>query len=138
MNPIKIKAYRRYNEDEILELYGSVGWSNYVNKPAMLRLAFEHSLSAFGAYSSGQLVGIIRVVGDGHSIIYIQDIIVHPEYQGKGIGRLLLEEVLKRYDDVYQKVLLTDNQPQSVSFYRSSGFSTANELDCVAMAAFKR
>lgn len=59
-----IKKYSDYKEEEVLTLYGSVGWSNYTNRPDMLRQAFQHSLVIYGAYDQGKLVGLIRMVGD--------------------------------------------------------------------------
>lgn len=101
MNTIKLKKYEQYNENEILALYNSVEWINYTNNPEMLRNAFNNSLTIVGAYEDERLIGIIRVVGDGHSIIYIQDIIVLPEYQRKGIGSLMVKEILNLYAHVY-------------------------------------
>lgn len=103
-----VKGYSKYNEEEILNLYKSVGWLNYTSNPAMLKNAYKNSLKILGAYDADKLVGIIRVVGDGYSIVYIQDMIVLPEYQRKGIGTLLLEKILFEYKNVYQKVLMTD------------------------------
>ena len=45
---------------------------------------------------------MVRVVGDGASVILIQDLLVHPEYQRKGIGSQLMRAVLERCEDVYQ------------------------------------
>ena len=97
-----IREYTEYKEQEILDLYQSVGWSNYTQNPEMLKNAYEHSLKIIGAYDEDKLVGIIRVVGDGYSIIYIQDILVLPEYQHQGIGTLLIKNVLDDYAQVYQ------------------------------------
>lgn len=105
---ILIKEYIEYNEEEILHLYQSVGWINYVNNPKMLRNAYANSLKILGAYENEKLVGIIRVVRDGYSIVYIQDIVVLPEYQRLGIGTALLGKILERYQNVYQKILFTD------------------------------
>lgn len=132
MRNVVIKEYLEYNEDDILDIYKSVGWSNYYKKPEMLRQAYRHSLCVFGAYVNDKLIGMIRVVGDGHSIIYIQDIIVMPNYQRQGIGRLLMNEVLEKYKNVYQKVLLTDNQPNTIRFYENMGFSTSDKFGCVS------
>lgn len=134
MSHFELKKYEKYNEDEILKLYKSVGWTNYTNKPEMLKNAFMGSLITLGAYDDTHLIGIIRVVGDGHSIIYIQDIIVLPEYQRKGVGRLMLKEILNQYSHVYQKILLTENQPQTVGFYKKMGFIPDFEMGCVAFA----
>ena len=136
MNTIKLKKYKQYNEDEILGLYNSVGWVNFTNNPEMLRNAFNNSLTIVGAYEDERLIGIIRVVGDGHSIIYIQDIIVLPEYQRKGIGSRMLKEILSLYAHVYQKNLLTENQPNTVEFYKKMNFVPDYEMGCVAFGNF--
>ena len=57
----------------------------------MLEHAFEHSLRILGAHDGEKLVGIIRAVGDGYSVLFIQDILVLPEYQRKGIGNRLMD-----------------------------------------------
>ena len=55
-----LKDYTTYNENEILSLYSSVGWTNYVQRPEMLRKAYSNSLYILGAYVNGKLVGVIR------------------------------------------------------------------------------
>ena len=127
-----VKGYSKYNEEEILNLYKSVGWLNYTSNPAMLKNAYKNSLKILGAYDVDKLVGIIRVVGDGYSIVYIQDMIVLPEYQRKGIGTLLLEKILFEYKNVYQKVLMTDNTEKTIRFYKSAGFMADTDIDSVA------
>ena len=127
-----IKEYSIYNKVEILNLYDSVGWSNYTSNPSMLSNAYKHSLKILGAYDADKLVGIIRVVGDGYSMVYIQDIIVLPDYQRKGVGTLLLEKILFEYKNVYQKVLITDNTEKNIQFYKSLGFTLDDySLTCI-------
>lgn len=136
MSKVTIKGYNNYNASEIMSMYESVGWVNYTKRPEMLEKAYENSLCIQGAYIDGKLIGIIRVVGDGHSIIYIQDIIVLPEHQRKGIGSLLLDDVMERYKDVYQKILLTENEPKTVEFYKSLGFIADYDMNCVAFGHY--
>lgn len=128
---ITIKEYTEYNAEEILNLYSSVGWCSYTNRPKMLEHAFEHSLKIFGAQSGDKLVGIIRAVGDGCSIVFIQDILVLPEYQRRGIGRKLIESMLDCYPDVYQIELATDNTEKTAAFYKSCGFTPYDEAGCL-------
>ena len=123
MNRIIYKEYTEYKEEEILDLYKGVGWSNYYNKPHMLEEAYKHSLYIVGAYVEDQLIGIIRVVGDGASIIYIQDIFVRPDYQRQGIGRGLFGKAIEKYSEVYQKVLITDDAEKTKMFYEELGFN---------------
>ena len=125
-----IKKYSDYKEEEILTLYGSVGWSNYTNRPDMLRQAFQHSLVIYGAYDQGKLIGLIRMVGDGHSVILFQDILILPQYQGLGIGTALVNYVLNEYEDVYQKLLFTEQTPETIGFYKSLGFHMDTEFGC--------
>lgn len=127
--PFTIKEYSIYNESEILNLYSSVNWSNYTQNPSMLKNAYKHSLKILGAYDADKLVGIIRAVGDGYSIVYIQDIIVLPEYQRKGIGTLLLDKILSEYKNVYQKALMTDNTEKTIQFYKSVGFTMDTDIN---------
>ena len=55
------------------------------------------------------LIGLARVVGDGYTIIYIQDILVLEAYQRRGLGSQFLEMILSEYQDVRQIILLTDD-----------------------------
>ena len=132
---MEIKPYVVYQEEEVLELYASVGWVNYTARPEMLKAAFSSSALVLGARFEGKLVGLIRTVGDGASILYIQDILVHPDYQRRGIGRKLLLEVIKRYPDIYQTVLMTDDTPKTAAFYRSCGFSATKIWACAPFCA---
>lgn len=132
MQNIEIKPYKTYDSDEVLALYGAVGWTAYTDRPEMLRQAFAHSLLTLSAYDGGKLVGIIRAVGDGYSMVYIQDILILPGYQRRGIGTALMKEMLNRYEHVYQKALMTDNTTKTIAFYRSLGFTQVTDWDGTA------
>lgn len=127
-----IKEYGKYNESEILNLYQRVGWINYANNPNMLKNAYENSLKILAAYENEKLLGIIRTVGDGYSIVFVQDIIVLPEYQRNGIGTALLKKILEIYQSVYQITLLTDNTDKTIQFYKSVGFEMDTDIECRA------
>ena len=127
---MEIKEYRAYNEADILRLYESVGWTAYTDHPEVLRKGFENSMLILTAYEGDQLLGIIRAVGDGYTVVFIQDILVFPEYQRKGIGSALLQAILDRYSHVRQIELATDNTPKTIAFYKSMGFRELSEIDC--------
>ena len=129
----QIREYKNYNRQEILALYQIAGWSNYTSDPDMLEEAYRHSLKIYAAYIEEKLIGVIRVTGDGYSVIVIQDILVFPEYQRQGIGRALIRKILEEYQSVYQKILLTDNTPKTIQFYRSMGFSAVEDIECRAL-----
>ena len=119
--------------EEVLPLYEAVGWTNYTQKPEMLEVAYKNALHIIGAFNAeGKLVGILRAVGDGASILFIQDILVYPEYQHQGIGTKLLQMTLEKYKNVYQIQLATDDSTKTVSFYESNGFTSLTSLNCVS------
>ena len=113
-----------------MQLYESVGWTAYTEAPTALKNGFRNSLLTLAAYEGGQLLGLIRVVGDRHTIIFVQDILVLPEYQRRGIGSALLRTVVERYADVRQIELVTDNTAKTKAFYRFVGFWELSEIDC--------
>ena len=127
---MEIREYKIFNEAEILQLYQSVGWVAYTDHPEVLKKGFENSLLTLAAYKGDQLLGIIRTVGDGHTIVFVQDILVFAEHQRKGIGTALLKAILDRYNYVRQIELATDNTPKTISFYKSMGFREMSEIGC--------
>ena len=127
---MEIKEYKEYKEDEIKRLYTEVGWSAYTENMLALEQGYKNSLLVLAAYENEELLGIIRVVGDGFTIVFVQDILVFPEKQRQGVGTALLKAVLAQYPDVRQIELTTDNTPKTVAFYKSLGFSELSEIGC--------
>ena len=131
-----IAEYTDYNEQEILPLYDSVGWTNYTQKPQLLKDAYLHSLKIYAAYVGQKLVGIIRVVGDGSSVVFVQDLLVYPEYHRQGIGTTLLKTIMEEYHRVYQLHLLTENTEKTIAFYKSLGFIMDTDIECRAFSKY--
>lgn len=127
---MEIREYTTYHEEEILHLYASVGWTAYTENPAALQKGFVNSLLTLAAYDKDELLGIIRTVGDGHTVVFIQDILVFPAHQRKGIGSALIQAILTRFQNVRQIELATDNTPKTIAFYESQGFAQMSELGC--------
>ena len=127
---MEIREYTRYREDEILRLYDSVGWTAYTKDMEALRQGYEYSLLVLAAYEGDDLLGIVRAVGDGHTVVLIQDILVFPDRQRQGVGTALLRAVLDRFAHVRQIQLITDDTPKTIAFYRSMGLRQLSELGC--------
>ncbi|HKL76213.1 MAG TPA: GNAT family N-acetyltransferase, partial [Halanaerobiales bacterium] len=135
MSEIIYKYNSSFAKNDILSLYDSVGWSEYTKNIEKLLKALNNSLYILTAWDKNKLVGLIRVVGDGETIIYIQDILVLREYQRQGIGSKLLKSVLDKYNKIRQKVLLTDDTEKTRLFYETNGFESANKLNLVSYVA---
>lgn len=127
---MEIREYCVYQEVEILSLYRSVGWTAYTDQPQVLRSGFENSLLTLAAYEGDQLLGLIRTVGDGHTVVFVQDLLVRPEYQRMGIGSALLREILNRFCHVRQVQLTTDDRPETVAFYEALGLRELSQIGC--------
>ena len=56
-------------------------------------MALQNTIATFVAYENDTPVGMVRVIGDGGMSFYIKDFVVVPEYQSKGVGRLLIESI---------------------------------------------
>ena len=130
---IKITKESSVSIDDVLHLYQAVGWTNYTNQPQMLEQAMSHSLANYLARDGEKIVGLVRLVGDGFSSVFVQDLIVLPSYQRQGIGSNLMKEALSDYKDAYQIQLATEQTEKTLDFYRSLGFETLSTYDCTGM-----
>lgn len=127
---MRIIEYQTYREEEILPLYASVGWTAYTDAPDVLHRGFERSLLTLAAYEGETLVGLVRAVGDGETIVLVQDLLVFPQYQRRGIGTALMRAMMERFANVRQFQLLTDNTEKTLAFYRSLGLYDLSSLGC--------
>ena len=130
LTDVQIKECKKYDSKDIPKLYDSVGWSAYTDDLAALENGFNNSLKILAAYKNDELVGIIRAVGDGYTVVFIQDILVLPEYQRQGIGSALLKAIVDCYPNVRQIQLTTDCTEKTIAFYKSVGFIEFSEIDC--------
>ena len=124
--------------DDVLHLYQAVGWTNYTNQPQMLEQSLAHSLAIYVARDGEEIVRLVRLVGDGFSSVFVQDLIVLPSYQRQGIGSDLMKEALGDFKDAYQVQLATEQTEKILGFYRSLGFEILSTYDCTGMIWVER
>ena len=121
-------TYREFGAEclaEVQEIYAACGWTSYLGDEEKLRRALGRSLFLLGAFEDGALVGFVRCVGDGEHILYVQDLIVKPDMQRKGIGRELMRRTSERFSHVRQFLLITDAADAvSNAFYPAIGLKT--------------
>jgi GNAT superfamily N-acetyltransferase len=113
--------------DEVLALYESVGWTAYTGDATQLMCALAGSHRVVAAREDERLVGLARAVSDGASIAYLQDVLVHPEVQRSGVGRLLVDRLFTEYPDVRQHGLITDAEVSQRAFYEALGFTEVHD-----------
>ena len=135
---IKITKETSVSIDDVLPLYQAVGWTNYTNQPQMLSQSLTHSLAIYLARDGEKIVGLVRLIGDGFSSVFVQDLIVLPSYQRQGIGSALMKQALADYKDAYQVQLATEETEKTLGFYRSLGFETLSSFQCTGMILVDR
>ncbi|MGO4259360.1 GNAT family N-acetyltransferase [Lysobacter sp. TAB13] len=98
--------------------------------PEDLRTTFGNSRYVSLVYEHGRLIGAGRALADGVDCAYLCDIAVHPDYQGTGLGKAIVEHLRQRAAG-HRKIILYAN-PGKEGFYRRLGFKRMN----TAMAIF--
>ncbi len=109
---------------ELEELCDAVGWARRPIRK--VRKAIEHSFLVVTMWEQQagrrRLIGFSRATSDHAFNATIWDVVVHPDYQGKGLGKTLMKQLIKklRSEDISNVTLFAD--PHVVDFYRNLGF----------------
>ena len=110
--------------EEYMELRRKVGWMEFPLEEA--GNCVENAYMVLCVRDGEEAVGVVRLLWDGGYVAFLSDVIVDPRYQGKGIGRTLVESVIKRIKDDMKpgyKVKLTLNSARGKEpFYEKLGF----------------
>lgn len=114
------------DEAEVLALYRANQWSS-ADKPQQLLAALRNSHSLVTARRDGRLLGLGNAISDGHLVVYYPHLLVHPEFQGQGIGRQLMSALQQRYAGLHMHMLTADGQ--AIQFYEGMGFSRAGQTE---------
>ncbi len=101
------------------ELFLSVGWASG-NHPDKLAHALRNYGSVFTAWDGERLIGLAGAMDDGIMTAYVHYVLIHPAYQGKGIGKQLMNLVREHYKDYLRIVLMAEKH--ALDFYKNSGF----------------
>lgn len=135
MSTIRFLDEKDINLESIMDLYNDAGWTSYTKYPEKLLSGIQSSLYVYSAWDNNNLIGLIRVIGDNNTIIYIQDLLVHSKYRRYGIGSSLLSHIIRKYSHIRQIVLLTDTKDETIQFYEKNGLRNINTL---SLSAFIR
>ncbi len=125
-----------------LKSSGTINWQELSNlykiaplgdkSPDKLKIVFTNSMFKYFVYHDKKLIGAGRALADGFDCSYICDVAVHPNYQGQGVGKAIIEKLINDSKE-HQKILLYA-VPTKEPFYAKFGFSRMK----TAMAIFKK
>lgn len=113
-----------FTASELEDLFLSVGWSSghFPEKLAAAMRGFETVVSA---WDGERLAGMICAMDDGVMTAYVHYLLLRPEYQGKGVGKALVERVREKYADYLRIVLVAYDE--EIPFYEACGFTRAKD-----------
>jgi ribosomal protein S18 acetylase RimI-like enzyme len=99
--------------------------------PSRLKTAFNNSMFRCFVRDGQRIIGVGRALADGSDCSYICDVALLPEYQGEGLGKLIVKKLIELSSD-HKKIILYC-VPGKEGFYKSLGFKRMN----TAMAIFQ-
>jgi len=121
---IEYKDIKNFAAKELESLFLSVEWASG-HYPEKLVIAMKNSGSVFSAWDNGELIGLISTMDDGIMNAYVHYLLVKPAYQGKGIGKELVERVQEHYKS-YLRIILVAYDKET-GFYQHCGFKIGED-----------
>jgi GNAT superfamily N-acetyltransferase len=119
---IIIRETKSINQEDVLAIYKANQWSS-ASKPDALFNGLINSHSLVTAWDDKKLIGLGNALSDGHLVVYYPHLIVHPSYQGNGVGKLILDRFQQKYSGFHQQILVADGR--AIDFYLKCGFELA-------------
>jgi len=123
---IQLSVNRDLNAKDLLQLYQANKWSA-ADKPELLIKALLNSHSLVTAWDSTTLVGLGNAISDGYLVVYYPHLLVLPSYQGKGVGRLIMDKMQEIYKGFHMQMLTADGN--AIDFYKKNGFERAGQTE---------
>ncbi len=123
---IQLSVNSDLNANDILQLYQANKWSA-AEKPELLLKGLLNSHSLVTAWDGTTLVGLGNAISDGYLVVYYPHLLVLPSYQGKGVGRLIMDKMQEIYKDFHMQMLTADGK--AIDFYKKNGFERAGQTE---------
>ncbi|HUH19280.1 GNAT family N-acetyltransferase [Albibacterium sp.] len=126
MMDIAVSERRDIEQSSIIDLYKANEWSS-AKKPNELYKALVNSHSLISAWDNDKLVGLGNAISDGYLVVYYPHLLVHPDYQGKGIGQMIMKKMKEKYANFHMQMLTADGR--AIDFYKKIGFEKAGQTE---------
>lgn len=115
--------HTRPDKDQFFHLYESTGWNERYQLTAdEVYHALDATWHSISAYDGERLVGFGRVIGDGILHALITEMIILPEYQGQGIGRVIMIDLIAKCKQHEIRDIQLFCARGKVGFYEKFGF----------------
>ena len=118
-NELIFKYEKEIEQNKLVELFNSVGWKT-AEYPNRLYNAIKNSEYVMSAWNKDDLVGLISAIDDGAINVFITYLLVKPEYQKQGLGKIMMNDFCKRYEGFGRRILSTELDKEK--YYNKFGF----------------
>ena len=125
---IEYKETHDFSKEQLEDLFLSVEWSSG-HYPEKLVVAMKNFKTVVSAWEGERLIGMACAMDDGIMNAYMHYLLVNPDYQGKGIGKALVEKIKDKYSDYLRLVIVAYNK--EIGFYEHCGFKKAEDASAM-------
>ena len=117
---VVIKHDKNISGFAVQDICQSVGWNR--REPDLITTALENSIVVISIWENEYLVAFARATGDKIFNATIWDVAVRPTHQRRGLGKLVMKELLKAIDAFRIPLITLYADPGTESFYQRYGF----------------
>lgn len=105
--------------EQVAKLREMVNWEGRVEE---FKKKLGNTYFCVACFADNELVGYVDIVSDGIDDAYIRDLVVHPDYQRRGVGSKLLDMVITRVRSDGIKMVNVVFEPRLKEFYKKANF----------------
>ena len=114
------KYENNIDKNQLIKLFESVGWKT-AEYPNRLYNAIKNSDYVMTVWDGENLVGLISAITDGYINVFITYLLVRPDYQKIGLGKIMMNDFIKRFEGFGRRILTTELDKEE--YYKKFGFN---------------
>ncbi len=139
-DPVEVRLVPDWDPGAVISLYRAAGWWREEWDPSGISPLIRGSTVFVVAVEreTGRTVGMGRIISDGVSDGYIQDLVVHPEFRRSGVGRRIVEVLVSWAEEAGLLWVGVIAEPGAEGFYRSLGFGLMEGYTPLLLTGFSR
>ncbi len=111
-------------------LYRDAGWFNQADMMDEVIRGMRGGGRIVTAWDDTTLIGVAHAIGDGHTMLVVQNVCVLGSFRRRGVGRGLMRRLLAPYAGVRQVLLVANDSPEARSFFTACGFDDVKKYGC--------
>ena len=107
------------DKNQLVNLFNSVGWKT-AEYPNRLYTAIKNSEYVMSVWNDDELIGLISAISDGAINVFITYLLVKPEYQKQGVGKIMMKDFCEHFKGYGRRILSTELDKEK--YYNKFGF----------------